>query len=160
MSHPLSEEHARSLRQIQEDIDRSHRHRHESASLISFSRETVAASKVSIATSTRTCAEVREALARTRYGRHRSPRADDDVATTIGAKIAAGRLPTWRPDLVFAGYGDDFACTGCDEPILHAQVEWTLRDDDAVTHRFHVGCFGLWDAELCRRGVRRAPMTA
>jgi hypothetical protein len=61
---------------------------------------------------------------------------------------------------VFAGYGDDFACTGCDEPILHAQVEWTLRDNDVVTHRFHVGCFGLWDAELCRRGVRRASMTA
>ena len=75
-------------------------------------------------------------------------------AATIRAKIGSGILPSERPDNVFAGHGDAEPCTGCEKPILPAQVAWTLRNTREVTHRFHVGCFGLWDAELCRRGFR------
>lgn len=80
----------------------------------------------------------------------------------IRAKIDLGVLPLERPEKLFAGYGEGEPCAACGAPILRDQVEWSIRMRDRVTHRFHIGCHGLWEAELRKRRVlqgerRRAP---
>jgi hypothetical protein len=70
------------------------------------------------------------------------------LGDVIRAKIEAGVLPRERPEKLFAGYGRDEPCTACEAPILSTQVEWSIWMDDHPTHRFHIGCHGLWDAEL------------
>ena len=74
----------------------------------------------------------------------------------IRAKIRAGILPLERAEKLFAGYGEEEPCTACGAPILRGQVEWSIRKDDLVTHRFHIGCHGLWEAELGKRGLMTA----
>jgi hypothetical protein len=76
------------------------------------------------------------------------------LAEVIRAKINAGVLPREHPEKLFAGHGTDAICTACDGRILPGQVEWSIRDGDRVTHRFHIGCHGLWDAQLRKPGAR------
>jgi hypothetical protein len=75
------------------------------------------------------------------------------VGEAICAKIDAGALPVERPDKIFAGHGENASCCVCDTEILPVQVEWSLRDGERVTHRFHLGCYGLWEAQLRKRGA-------
>ena len=49
----------------------------------------------------------------------------------VREKVADGRLP--------------------ELPILAAQAEYEFEDDGA-TYRFHIGCYGFWEAERRRRG--------
>ena len=51
-----------------------------------------------------------------------------------------------------SGYGSDNACSGCDQLILPAQVEYEFTIDRDV-FRLHIGCVGIWLAELRRRGL-------
>jgi hypothetical protein len=76
------------------------------------------------------------------------------LAERIRRKIDRGQLPLTRPRKVLAGFGDRIPCSGCGKPIYPAQVRWTVQPDGARAVPFHIGCFGLWDAELRRRGVR------
>ena len=76
---------------------------------------------------------------------------DTILGDKINAKIDAGTLPSERPEKLFAGYGSDALCSACDTPILSTQVEWRIGSEDAVSHRFHVGCHALWIAALQKR---------
>ncbi|HEX9818504.1 MAG TPA: hypothetical protein VGD07_02700 [Methylomirabilota bacterium] len=69
----------------------------------------------------------------------------------IREKVADGRLPVREPVKTWAGYGRGQPCSACELPILAAQAEYEFEDGDA-TYRFHIGCYGLWEAERRRRG--------
>jgi len=75
------------------------------------------------------------------------------LGETVRAKMGAGALPRDRPDKIVAGHGEMAPCSACDTAILPAQVEWSFRDRGAVTYRFHLGCYALWEVELHKRGV-------
>jgi len=72
------------------------------------------------------------------------------------AKLDAGVLTRERPEKFFAAYGADKPCTACDAAILPSEAEWSIRDEDRMTHRFHVGGYGLCEAECRSRGWRIA----
>jgi hypothetical protein len=73
------------------------------------------------------------------------------LGDTIRMKLDGGVLPRGRPEKVFAGHGHDGLCSACDAAILPTQVEWSLRNKLGRTHRFHLGCFKLWEVEVCKR---------
>ena len=77
------------------------------------------------------------------------------LADRIRDKIDTGVLPLVLPPKMWAGYGHDNPCDGCGEPIHPAQVEYEFRkhrgSDDLF--RLHIGCLGMWLAELRRRGL-------
>jgi hypothetical protein len=70
-------------------------------------------------------------------------------------KLQAGLLPDHLPEKMGSGFGGGHACDACDEPVLAAQTEYTYELRDARVLRLHIGCAGLWQAELLRRGARR-----
>ena len=78
----------------------------------------------------------------------------------IGAKIDAGLLPADLPEKLVAGHGHEDQCSACDAPILPSQVEWSIADEHRVTHRFHLGCHGIWVSQLTKRARlrRRSPL--
>ena len=83
--------------------------------------------------------------------------AQTDVATVesvLRRKLDAGLLPRQRPEKTIATYGAGEPCTVCDVLIGTTQVEWRLRSREAVTHRFHIACHRLWEAECLKRGYR------
>jgi hypothetical protein len=69
------------------------------------------------------------------------------------AKLDAGLLPRVQPEKMWTRYGDGNFCDGCGDPIHPAQVKYEFRikrnSDDVF--RFHIGCLGMWLAELRRR---------
>jgi hypothetical protein len=80
------------------------------------------------------------------------------LAQRIAEKIDAGLLPTAKPQKVWAGYGRRAACSACEQPMLPAQTEYEFADATGTfTYRFHIGCYGLWEAACRRRGFRREP---
>jgi hypothetical protein len=77
------------------------------------------------------------------------------LADQIRDKLDAGLLPSVPPEKMWSAYGHDNPCSGCGEPIQPAQVEYEFRmhaDSDDV-FRLHIGCVGMWLAELRRRGL-------
>jgi hypothetical protein len=72
------------------------------------------------------------------------------LADRIGAKIDAGELPSARPDKLYSRYGDGTPCSGCGAPVHSAQIRYLFEVGDAP-YQFHIGCFGLWEAELRQR---------
>jgi hypothetical protein len=78
------------------------------------------------------------------------------LADDIRGRVHRRELPRARPPKIWSGFGDSTNCSACDEPIFHAHVRYELEVDDRAFH-FHLGCFGLWDAELRRRGLDRSP---
>jgi hypothetical protein len=94
------------------------------------------------------------------YYRHRrtaqrgKAEADDvgAVAAIIRRKLDAGLLPREPPKSLQAGRGDGSACSACDRPIRREDHEWSFWANGVVTHRFHVACHRLWEAECRTRG--------
>ena len=80
-----------------------------------------------------------------------------DAAARIRLGLDTGRLPTSKPDKLFGGHGNGEPCSACDEPIFPAQVQYEFDVPDLGTFRFHIGCLGLWEAELLRRGWWKRP---
>ena len=74
------------------------------------------------------------------------------LAETIGQKLATGVLPARGPVEVRLGYGHGQPCSACEQRILHSQPEYEVADRTGFTVRFHLVCFGLWEAECQRRG--------
>jgi len=74
------------------------------------------------------------------------------IACRIRTKLDAGELPRRLPPKLWAGFGSGLTCDGCEEPILNAQVEYQVETDGDHSHRLHMGCAALWQAELLRRG--------
>jgi hypothetical protein len=75
------------------------------------------------------------------------------LADEIRVKIERGELPAARPPKLWGGFGHFEDCSACGDPIFPAQVRYEFESDEDVV-RLHIGCFGLWDAELRRRGAR------
>jgi hypothetical protein len=74
------------------------------------------------------------------------------LADRIRAKIDEGALPSARPDKLYSRYGDGSPCAGCAASVHSAQIRYLFEVGEAV-YQFHIGCFGLWEAELRRRGT-------
>jgi hypothetical protein len=70
-------------------------------------------------------------------------------------KLQAGVLADRRPEKLGSGFGGGRACDACDDPVLPAQTEYTYGSPSGRVLRLHVGCAGLWQAELLRRGLVR-----
>jgi hypothetical protein len=79
----------------------------------------------------------------------------DSLRQKILDRLQAGKLPDRLPEKMGAGFGADHPCDACDGPILAAQTEYTYELPDDRVLRLHVGCAGLWQAELLRRGATR-----
>jgi hypothetical protein len=50
-----------------------------------------------------------------------------------------------------SGFGGGRACDGCDETVDGTQYEYKVPLPDGRLGRLHVGCSGLWQAELLNR---------
>jgi hypothetical protein len=96
------------------------------------------------------------AFYRHRARRSASPPADDvaALAERIRGKIDAGLLPPQPPKSLQAGRGDGSTCSACDRPIPRDDHEWSFWSGGVLTHRFHVACHRLWEAECRKRGWR------
>ena len=71
----------------------------------------------------------------------------------IRQKLDNGQLPTAAPEKVSASYGALQPCDACGAKIPHTLVEYSFESDERTFH-FHVGCYGFWEAECRRRGLR------
>jgi hypothetical protein len=81
------------------------------------------------------------------------------LADTIRAKLDGGLLPAAFADKVWAGFGSGLRCDGCEAPILPRHVEYEIVAE-GLRVRLHIGCHGLWDAELRSRGVKIDPTSS
>ena len=77
------------------------------------------------------------------------------LAENITAKVQQGGLPPGMPTKVTALIGDGRACSACDQPILPAQTRYEFGFPGFGTFRLHLGCLGLWTADLTKRGWLR-----
>ena len=73
------------------------------------------------------------------------------IQSIIQRKLQEGVLPRQRPREMFAALGHGAACTVCELPITPHEIEWSFWARGVITHRFHVGCHGVWHAECGRR---------
>ncbi len=74
------------------------------------------------------------------------------IAQRIRDRLDAGALLRIGPKKMWGGFGKRNTCDGCGVPILSTQIEYEYVVDDDVSYRFHIGCAGLWESELRRRG--------
>ena len=72
----------------------------------------------------------------------------------IRQKVDARELPKEKPDKVWSAHGTLVPCDACGARILPAQVEHSFTIGEQF-FRFHVSCYGLWEAERRRRGGAR-----
>jgi hypothetical protein len=75
------------------------------------------------------------------------------LADEIRLKIDRGELPATQPPKLWGGFGHFEDCSACGDPIFPAQIRYEFKIDEDGVVRLHIGCFGLWDAELRRRGA-------
>jgi hypothetical protein len=75
------------------------------------------------------------------------------LADQIRNKLDAGVLPRALPAKMWTGYGHANPCDGCDQPVDPVQIEYQFIEDSGDIFRFHIGCLGMWLAELRRRGL-------
>jgi hypothetical protein len=79
-----------------------------------------------------------------------------DLGDVIRDKLDAGLLPRQPAQTASRAYGDGQPCSACGVTILPVQAKYELDlHDGSTTYRFHLGCYGLWQAECRRRGWRR-----
>jgi len=74
------------------------------------------------------------------------------LADTIRTKLDGGLLPAEFAYKLWAGFGSGLRCDGCGALILPRHVEYEIVGA-GLRVRLHIGCHGLWDAELRSRGV-------
>ena len=55
------------------------------------------------------------------------------------------------PAKIEVRFGDGQACSACDQPVLAAQALYQF-ELNGFMWRFHLGCLGLWTADLLKRG--------
>jgi hypothetical protein len=70
----------------------------------------------------------------------------------IRNSLDAGVLPRERPKSIWHSYGVGDACGACGDLMLPGQGVTEL-DTATKTYRLHIGCYGLWQGELIRRGL-------
>jgi hypothetical protein len=74
-------------------------------------------------------------------------------ADGIRKQLDEGSLPKALPEKFWGGYGQGATCSVCGDVIRQAHVQYEFTVDERA-FRFHLGCFGLWEAERRRRGGR------
>jgi len=80
------------------------------------------------------------------------------LAQTIRSKVDARVLPSGTPDAVCARHGNGERCDGCDDVIAPGELQYAVDLRQLGPLLFHAGCFGLWEAEMLRRGWLRQPL--
>ena len=109
------------------------------------------------------CVLVRvDALSAERYSRD----LDVEMAVAVSKSLAGivrdsidgGILPTAAPFILWTGFGTSRPCSVCGQPILPAQAEYDLQYEERaiIRFRFHLDCYGVWEAERRRRGYLRS----
>jgi hypothetical protein len=73
----------------------------------------------------------------------------------ILVKIKTGELPDDIPAKMDGGFGGGHACDACDEQISVTQAEYDFELPRGRVIRLHVGCSGVWQAEVLKRQVER-----
>jgi hypothetical protein len=81
------------------------------------------------------------------------PSLKSSLADQIRDKLNAGLLPRVLPEKMLTCYGQDNPCNGCSQPIHAAQIEYHFLLGSGDVFRLHIGCMGMWLAELRRRGL-------
>ena len=77
----------------------------------------------------------------------------EKIADQIRDKLDAGVLPRVLPEKMWTGYGQGNTCDACDQPIQPGQIEYEFLQESGDVVRVHIGCLGMWLAELRRRGL-------
>ena len=75
------------------------------------------------------------------------PEENLSLASQIRDKLDAGVLPRVLPEKMWTGYGHGNPCGGCSQLIRPAQLY-----SSSLPAHLHIGCLGMWLAELRRRG--------
>jgi hypothetical protein len=70
-----------------------------------------------------------------------------DISAVIAAKIAAGTLPTIRPEQVWVGKSQGEVCDACDQPIAADDLAYEVTITSQGVFRFHRKCFDAWHEE-------------
>jgi hypothetical protein len=82
-----------------------------------------------------------------------------DTGSTIIVRLDSGELPDYIPAKMDGGFGGGHSCNGCGERITAAQVEYDVElpapAGGGRLIRLHVGCFGIWQAEVLKRQAER-----
>jgi hypothetical protein len=69
-----------------------------------------------------------------------------DLETVIRAKLAAGALPSAKPETVWAGKGTGQPCTACGRAIAADDIECELDfSGGRAGVRLHKRCVVIWD---------------
>jgi hypothetical protein len=81
---------------------------------------------------------------------------DADLRSRIVTKLGARKLPVEHPKQTWGGPSQGQRCSGCDEPIAAAEMEFEVAAADGITRYFHARCYGILEAErTARRGPKR-----
>jgi hypothetical protein len=67
------------------------------------------------------------------------------VRELIRSRLAEETLPRLTPTQVWGGEGNGAVCAACDKAIERSQ--WEVEFAGAVTVRFHITCFSIWEQE-------------
>jgi hypothetical protein len=59
-------------------------------------------------------------------------------------KSQRGGLPAPFGGKMWAGPGSLEACSGCDDKIAHAEIEYEIELHETLTFRFHAECYKAW----------------
>jgi hypothetical protein len=76
-----------------------------------------------------------------------------DIAAAVRSKIAAGILPTEKPDKMWAGKGTGQACDACGLTVTSDDIEHETDLPGGRTLRFHQSCFTVWHEERAKDGT-------
>ena len=79
---------------------------------------------------------------------------DADLRSRIVVKLDTGKLPREHPHPTWGGPSDGQRCSGCDELIAAAEMEFEVAAADGITRYFHARCYRIFEAE---RVVRQTP---
>ena len=86
------------------------------------------------------------------YAHRRYMQNGGSIADQVRRKLDDGLLPRAKPAKLWGGHGRGEPCSACGQPVFPAQIQYEFDDENEQPFRFHVGCLGLWGAELYRRG--------
>ena len=78
----------------------------------------------------------------------------DDIVRLTRSKLDTGLLTAQRPEKTLLIRGEGARCAGCDEGIEPIEPQYAFFSNGVVTHRFHVACHAVWEAECRQRGWR------
>lgn len=77
-----------------------------------------------------------------------------ELKKTALERIRQKLLPAEVPKSIWAGQGTGKACSLCDRPVAHNEMEYELNflmgEEPSSIIRFHLRCHALWQLEVAR----------